>query len=213
LNLETHYKVLGLAPGSSLALVKKAYLREIKTWHPDRYAPDSILREQAEERTKTLTAAYAALSAVLEAREGTGAADHAQSAATADQGKTAKPTPNTRQASHRTGGQWFERIWQLLRDPWQAQPERGGPSTARRRAGKKKTEVGVRPRKASTFNDILDAARSHPGSRADAWRRLAAKRPHYQRRLRGMGPTPIDPIGPRRPISPVRPIDPIGEDD
>jgi curved DNA-binding protein CbpA len=209
LNLEAHYRVLGIAPGSPFALVKKTYLREIKTWHPDRYAPNSSLREMAEERTKALTAAYAALRA---------AGDNGDGATSGAMGRppSSAPAPHDRTS----GRQWFEWFRQYLRARRQIRAEATGPATADQRFAK--SAVGgraggrVKLRKAPTFNQVLDEARGQSRSPSDittAWRRLAAKHSRYRRQGGNSGITPIDPISPRRPVTPVRPIRPIGEDD
>jgi len=228
LNLEPHYKVLGLAPGCTLALIKKAYLREIRTWHPDRYTPDSILRERAEERTKDLTAAYAALSAALKGSgsEAKPPAAHevpSREASKAGDSKASAPEPETRNG----GEEWLGRIWRRLKDQW-----RGGPAAAGQRAtarpaaasqfrGKGKTGQRAPRRSVSPpFDEVLQATRSHPQPEAPAdttvsWRRLAARRSRYHRRRTGAGATAIGAVRPRGPVDPVDPvrrIRPIGED-
>jgi hypothetical protein len=212
LNLDAHYRVLGLAPGSPLALIKKIYLREIKTWHPDRYAPDSILREQAEERTKALTAAYAALRAALEDRQADGAPPDTITAAAMDMRQTAgsasKPGP--------TGWHWFKRFWQDLKQPQPARPPKAGSAAAAERRSRKRKATGKqRRRSAWTFSEFLDEARGRarsPSNSAAAWRRLAAKRSYYRHRRGVAGTSPIDPIRPRGPVTPVKPIRPIDDD-
>jgi curved DNA-binding protein CbpA len=205
LNLEAHYRVLGLAPGSPLALVKKTYLREIKIWHPDRYAPNSGLREAAEERTKALTNAYAALCAAGD--NGDGAA-----AATVGRAPSAGPEPHDRTS----GWQLFEWFRQYLRARPQIRAEASGAATADQRFAKSAAGERVKPRKASTFNQVLNEAHGQsrsPSEITNGWRRLAAKHSRYRRQRGNSGITPIDPISPRGPVKPVRPIRPIGEDD
>jgi curved DNA-binding protein CbpA len=212
LNLDDHYRVLGLPPGSAFALIKKIYLREIKIWHPDRYAPDSILREQAEERTKALTAAYAALRAALGDGQSDEAPPQAEPAATAGRDQHSGPSPN----SGLTGWPWFQRFWQDLKQPRSARATKAGSAAAAQRHSRESSATGrERRRKTSTFSEYLDEARGQSGSfssRAVAWRRLAAKRLRYRRRRGESGTSPIDPIRPRGPVTPVKPIRPIGDD-
>ena len=53
-----HYEILGLKPGASPAELKQAYRRLAKIWHPDRFTHDSQLKQQAEEKIKTINEAY-----------------------------------------------------------------------------------------------------------------------------------------------------------
>jgi curved DNA-binding protein CbpA len=228
-NLAPHYEVLGLPPGSPLASVKRAYLREIKTWHPDRYSPNSLLREQAEERTKALTAAYAALSKALKEpgpKEGhsPGAWDDGRGAAPA---RRAEPAPGT--GSDDDGEEWLGRVWRHLKARWRRRPAtprrepRSRPKAARRPGGVhqppgKRGAARKSPGRRVTppFEAILHSTPTPPGGTADsplARRRLAARRAHYRRQRSNRGPGPIEASGPIRPVAPVRRIRPVGEDD
>lgn len=55
-----HYLELGVSPGDDWTTIRTAYRRQIREWHPDRFL-DPKGRHDAEERTKTLNGAYAAL--------------------------------------------------------------------------------------------------------------------------------------------------------
>lgn len=62
-DIKQHYEVLGLTTGASPAEVKQAYRDLAKTWHPDRFAHDSQLKQQAEEKIKAINEAYQQLKA------------------------------------------------------------------------------------------------------------------------------------------------------
>lgn len=222
MNLTRHYEVLGLPPGSSLSAVKRAYLREIKIWHPDRYSPASVLREQAEERTKALTAAYTALHQALK----TSAPNRGPvSNATAEQGR--RKTDTSADADP-----WLGRVWQRLKHRWQASPAAASPKrapgpqstqwprTSSPPQSQKGAEEDSLPQRVSPpFDEVLQTARGRFGPPADnsaAWRRLTTRRSRYLHRRKASGTNaiePIEPRGPVRPVSPIRRIRPIGEDD
>jgi hypothetical protein len=222
LNLTHHYEVLGLPPGSSLRAVKRAYLREIKIWHPDRYSPASILREQAEERTKALTAAYTALHQVLKTN-----ASHSGpvSNATAQQGR--RKTDTSADADP-----WLGRVWRRLKHRWQGSPATARPKKAPgpqstqwpRASSPPQSQKGARedslPQRVSPpFDKVLQTARGRFGPPADnsaAWRCSTNCRSRCLHRRKASGTNAIEPIessGPVRPVSQVRRIRPIGEDD
>lgn len=73
-------QILGLAPGASPAQLRRAYRKLALVWHPDRHATDPKRRREAEDRFKTIGAAYDLLK-----RYGTGAQ-------AADPGPTPRPT-------------------------------------------------------------------------------------------------------------------------
>lgn len=218
MSLETHYKLLGLAPGSSLAVVKRAYLREIKIWHPDRYSPESLLRSEAEERTKALTTAYTALTAALKSS----AHEPVRRESRSTQSAEARPREKSQRAAQSQAapsiGKWMGRVWQRLKAQWNGEsaspkPTFSSAATAKKSAAKRSARKTRQPR----FDDVLAAVRNHPKSPSDisvVWRRLAARRSRYGRR-RGAGGASIEPIKPRGPVRPVDPVDriqPIGKD-
>jgi hypothetical protein len=57
-DLDRYYRILGLAPGASLRAVKAAHRDLVKRWHPDQFAGDVRLREQAEARIKEINDAW-----------------------------------------------------------------------------------------------------------------------------------------------------------
>ena len=57
-NLTECYRILDLAPGSSLDQVKASYRELVKVWHPDRFAHDPKLQAKAQEKLKQINAAY-----------------------------------------------------------------------------------------------------------------------------------------------------------
>jgi hypothetical protein len=80
-------QILGLAPGASPAQLRRAYRKLALVWHPDRHATDPKRRKQAEERFKTIGAAYELLK-----RYGTGS-QPAPSEPTASAPTPSEPTP------------------------------------------------------------------------------------------------------------------------
>lgn len=57
------YKILGVTPSASAELTKQAYRKLAKTWHPDRYVNDPILKVKAEIEIKKINQAYAIVKA------------------------------------------------------------------------------------------------------------------------------------------------------
>lgn len=58
------HKILGVSPSASLAEIKAAYRKQIKQCHPDRFATlNKDWQQMAEQRAKTVNAAYAILTA------------------------------------------------------------------------------------------------------------------------------------------------------
>ncbi|BAZ42184.1 heat shock protein DnaJ domain-containing protein [Calothrix sp. NIES-4101] len=51
------YEVLSLMPGASQEEIKQAYRQLMKIWHPDGFT-DTVKKQEAEERTKIINAAY-----------------------------------------------------------------------------------------------------------------------------------------------------------
>src|SRR5438552_18482145 len=57
-----NYTVLGITPNASENEVRQAYRDRLKIWHPDRFAHENErLKQLAEEHTKQLNEAYAAV--------------------------------------------------------------------------------------------------------------------------------------------------------
>ncbi len=102
------YRVLGLAPGSSLEAVNQAYKDLVLTWHPDRVSQDDAhLQEQAHEKLKQLNHARDQLRQWLSQYP-------SQSIPSAGyQAPSAPPTQPPRQSS----------------DPWPWEQQRSHPST------------------------------------------------------------------------------------
>jgi hypothetical protein len=55
------YELLEVPPSATSAEIRLAYLELAKVWHPDRFQSDPALFRRAEERQKSLNAAYAAI--------------------------------------------------------------------------------------------------------------------------------------------------------
>ena len=65
------HKILGVSRSASLAQIKAAYRRQIKQCHPDRFATlNKDWQQMAEQRSKIVNAAYAALTAQFSKRTG-----------------------------------------------------------------------------------------------------------------------------------------------
>src|SRR6266404_7920048 len=56
--LSRSYRLLGLAPGSSLEEVQKAYRDLVQVWHPDRFTSSERLQSKAQEQLKQINLAY-----------------------------------------------------------------------------------------------------------------------------------------------------------
>ena len=54
-------EVLGIPPGASKEHIKQTYHDLVKVWHPDRFAHDTRLQAQAQEKLKEINEAYEAL--------------------------------------------------------------------------------------------------------------------------------------------------------
>ena len=65
------FKILGISDSASWNDVRQAYRRQLKLWHPDRYAGDREQMEQAEERTKALNEAFSQLREIHKERKST----------------------------------------------------------------------------------------------------------------------------------------------
>lgn len=61
MRLSDGYRCLEIDPSASDEEVKRAYRDLTKVWHPDRFAQDPGLRHRAEEKLKTIHAAYEAV--------------------------------------------------------------------------------------------------------------------------------------------------------
>jgi DnaJ-like protein len=55
------YRVLGVEPGASAKKIRSAYLELVRTWDPERYVDNPVLREEAEEKRKEIEEAYQAI--------------------------------------------------------------------------------------------------------------------------------------------------------
>ncbi len=60
------YLILGIIPGASSEAIKQAYRNLAKTWHPDRFFDDPILRQEAEVKIKQINQAYEILQREME---------------------------------------------------------------------------------------------------------------------------------------------------
>jgi curved DNA-binding protein CbpA len=59
------YKVLDIEPGSTAERVRSAYIELARTWDPDRYVHNPILRDQAVKKRAEIDEAYHALCSFL----------------------------------------------------------------------------------------------------------------------------------------------------
>ncbi len=62
-------EILGLKNATSHKQVKAAYLKMVRTWHPDRFPFDAELRKHAEEKLRNINLAYEQLSAHLSSEQ------------------------------------------------------------------------------------------------------------------------------------------------
>lgn len=62
------FLILQVSPGATLREARKAYMRLVKRWHPDRFADNPQLRESAQEKLKLINSAYEEAKAAISAR-------------------------------------------------------------------------------------------------------------------------------------------------
>lgn len=66
---DEYYAILGLRRGADLKAVKKAYHREMRANHPDKFAHDPAAEQAAHARAQAINEAYQQLTALLTGRE------------------------------------------------------------------------------------------------------------------------------------------------
>lgn len=69
---ESAYEVLGVTADASPELIRRAYLKRVRAWHPDRFPNDPSRLQQAEAATKLINEAYATLSQARDAQSAPG---------------------------------------------------------------------------------------------------------------------------------------------
>jgi curved DNA-binding protein CbpA len=62
------FYILQVSPGATLRETRKAYMRLVKRWHPDRFADNPQMRESAQEKLKIINSAYEEAKAAILAR-------------------------------------------------------------------------------------------------------------------------------------------------
>jgi curved DNA-binding protein CbpA len=82
------FNILQVSPDTTLKEARRAYLRLVKRWHPDRFADNPRMRESAQEKLKIINSAYEEVKAVISARIDTGS-----------KGNFSKPPPSSPQKS------------------------------------------------------------------------------------------------------------------
>lgn len=118
------YHTLGLEPGCSLAALKAARRRLVKSWHPDRFPSGSAEKRQAEERIKDINTAFDRLtgyhatygilpSASESARRGPSVivVDPAATAAPRDSAEPAETSPPPVRGDRRTPSADRRSVW------------------------------------------------------------------------------------------------------
>jgi curved DNA-binding protein CbpA len=217
MNLKDCYKILAIAPGTPLGLVKRAYKNQIKIWHPDRFSGDPALQSLAEENTKKVNLAYAMIASDLQSqppdfkRAKTGPSPKARAAV-----QKAEPTKGDSPPKKEPADDEKDiNFWQSVRDfletlrqnPAQMppRPHRAGYTDMKR---ERRT-----PRRRKPFNKILEeAAVSPPSPRRSSrirkslspWNRALRNRAKGRRRGGA-----IQGIGESRRVGPVRPVERI----
>lgn len=97
IEIQKHYRILELEPGSSLNAVRTAWREQVKVWHPDRFTGDPKLQLKAQERLKEINAAYDFLQDFLASKNATEKSDSRSpnsSETTCEQsGKVGESTP------------------------------------------------------------------------------------------------------------------------
>lgn len=95
------YKILGISPTASAEITKQAYRTLAKTWHPDRYLSDPILKAKAEAEIKKINQAYAIIKAYQ--AEGNSAVLLGVAASAADSATTVAKSQHTAEFYYQQG--------------------------------------------------------------------------------------------------------------
>jgi len=203
INIQESLRILELEPTADIDVVRRAYRRQVKRWHPDQFAQQPAIQAQAEERLKRINQAYRNLRNRLESQQASRPHDKAHSAAqkeTQDQAKSAGPQPPPR------GESWFS-AWR--KRMYQGKKEDG----LNRRSGKKRAPSAADHRPKDSFERILrQAADPCPTDSPIKSGAVRSPRPYTagRRRKKGMrieGYAGAAPFAPVKPVSRIRRIE------
>lgn len=211
------FGVLNIPLGATPEEARRAYMRLVRRWHPDRFTDDPKMQDAAQEKLKRINAAYQEVKRILSAKE--------------KPEKTAEPMqPENRRQTNATTPEDPEKTAAGKRTFFQAvedmvpgwflhffSSKTAGPSPQQVHVASKKT---AKPSEADAsrdfktiFNDAVRArgpgshgALKHPGKRRGAGVRPRGQRPA----ARGYGP--VLPLKKRGDIvEPVSPVKRVGK--
>jgi hypothetical protein len=112
--MEHYYKILEIRPWATLEDVKRAYKKQVKIWHPDRFPTESPhLQKRAHEMFQKITSAYKKINA---AHTGSIHAEVSGSKRkstqyTRDSEKSTETTPDPRSQESKTVPGFATRVW------------------------------------------------------------------------------------------------------
>jgi hypothetical protein len=194
MDLKHCYALLELKAGATSDDARRAYKRQVKIWHPDRFSPDSVLKGQADEQIKSINLAYEQICRHLSQTSDARPSVPPSSPQTPPPAALLGSLERTRRLLHRCGGLLMDglaaALAALIRD---ATPAEGG-----RVSGQTAKAMGRRLSK--SFSQVLmDAGKVHRRPPAD--RPCRGIRPahgvsnrHRQARRAGKGSGPVGAI-------------------
>ena len=204
MDIQTCLQVLELEAPLTPARIHRAYRRMVKRWHPDQFALEPSIRAIAEERLKSINAAYAKLKAEHDTVQ-TNAIDRAENVHGPFNWRF-----STRLKSTLRSGSDKRRTdpnkWQSSQSIRKEQAHTGHAGAANRQKPAPARSVSQFEqilREKSPVNENAPNPRSHGANQPHRWRPARCRRGA----LRVDGFMPASPWQPIRPVSKISPIE------